>query len=278
MKSLRALMVAPTLALASLANAQSTDSISTPLGPGKDRLISSERQLQAQDDVGSVSMYYNFDQKIGVAHQGSTQYTQIEPYIPYRISSEYSFVVHPELTYQTFNNFDGYSSSGLKPIIIQSFFTELDQSRRENSFGFGPMVQIRTNMPWMYGSSQNGVGYSVGAIHRSEDWVAGTYAYQSFGVGSIPAIGASANTISIQPFVTYITKRYGNITLDSESVINMDTGARSYPINLMGSRLIEIGDMPLLLTFGVRYYAINTNIGGAQGWGGRLGLTYAFSI
>ena len=105
----------------------------------------------------------------------------------------------------------------------------------------------------------------------------GTYAYQSFGVGAIPTTGTTANNISIQPFVTYITKRYGNITLDSESVINIDTGARSYPINLMGSRLIEIGDTPLLFTLGVRYYAINTNIGGAQGWGGRIGLTYAFS-
>jgi hypothetical protein len=273
----RALFAAIIMAQALLGYAQTSNPISAPLSPGKARLISSERQLQAQEDIASVPIYYNFDQKVGTAHKGSTQYTQIEPYIPYRINSDYSWVLHPQVTYQTFNNFDGYSSSGFKPIVIQSFFTKTGQSRLQNSFGFGPMVQIRTNMPWMYGSSQNGVGYSLGAIHRTEDWVMGTYAYQSFGVGATPTIGATANNISIQPFVTYITKRFGNITLDSESAINIDTGARSYPINLMASRLIEIGDIPLLFTLGVRYYAINTNIGGAQGWGGRIGLTYAFS-
>jgi hypothetical protein len=139
------------------------------------------------------------------------------------------------------------------------------------------MVQIGTNMPAMYGSSQNAVGYSMGAIHRSEDWIMGAYAYQSFGLGAMPLNGPSANNVSFEPFITYITKRYGNITLDCESITNIDTGAHSYPINLMGSKLIEVGDLPLLFTIGARYYTVNTNQGGAQGWGGRIGITYAFS-
>jgi hypothetical protein len=248
-----------------------------PLNPGVEKLISTQRLLQPQDNVASVPIYYNFDQKVGLAYKGSTQYTEIEPFIPYRLSSEYSFVVHPQITYQSFTNFDGYSGSGLKPIIIQSYFTQSDPNRRVNSFGIGPMVQIRTTMPWMFGSSQNGAGYSVGAAHRTENWVYSLYGYQVFGLGATPTMGPSANNIYLQPAITYITKRYGNITLNSESIINMNTGAHSYPLNLMGSRLIAIGDVPLLFTLGLRYYTVNTNIGGAQGWGGRLGITYAFS-
>jgi len=267
----------PILVLASLAIAQTTDLPPAPLSPGANRLIASERKLQAQDDVASVPIFYNFDQKIGLQREGTTQYTQIEPWIPYRINSDYSFVLHPQITYQSFSNFDGYSSSGLRPIIIQSFFTESSQSRLKNSFGIGPMVQIGTNMPAIFGSSQNAVGYNLGAIHRTENWNFGAYAYQAFGIGSIPTSNLSANNVAFQPFVTYITKRFGNITLDCESVTNINTGARSYPVNLMGSKLVEIGDIPLLFTLGVRYYAVNTNIGGAQGWGGRVGITYAFS-
>jgi hypothetical protein len=248
-----------------------------PLDPGVQKLVSTQRLLQPQDNVVSAPIYYNFDQKVGLAHKGSTQYTEIEPFIPYRLSSEYSFVVHPQITYQSFSNFDGYSGSGLKPIIIQSYFTQSDPNRRVNSFGIGPMLQIRTTMPWMFGSSQNGAGYSVGAAHRTENWVYSLYGYQSFGLGATPTMGPSANNIYLQPAITYITKRYGNITLNSESTINMNTGAHSYPVNLMGSRLISIGDVPLLFTLGVRYYTVNTNIGGAQGWGGRLGITYAFN-
>jgi len=148
---------------------------------GEERLISSERVLGAQDEVASIPISYNFDGKVGLAHQGNTQYTKMQPYLPYRINSDYSYVIQPNISYQSFHNFDGYSSSGLNPVVIQSFFTESNQNRRTNSFGIGPMIQIRTNMPWMYGSSQNGVGYSIGAIHRTEDWIIGMTAYQSSG-------------------------------------------------------------------------------------------------
>ncbi|MDF9787116.1 hypothetical protein [Polynucleobacter sphagniphilus] len=277
MHQFKALLTVLMLSNFKLALAQDANTFFDTLTPGKERLISTERQLQAQDDVASVPIYINFDQKVGLGHQGSTQYTQIEPWLPYRINSDYSYVVHPQITYQSFNNFDGYSSSGFKPVIIESFFTESNETRLKNSFGFGPMVQIGTNMPAMYGSSQNAVGYSMGAIHRSEDWIVGAYAYQSFGLGAMPLNGPSANNVGFQPFITYITKRYGNITLDCESITNIDTGAHAYPINLMGSKLIEVGDLPLLFTIGARYYTVNTNQGGAQGWGGRIGLTYAFS-
>ena len=58
---------------------------------------------------------------------------------------------------------------------------------------------------------------------------------------------------------------------------SMNSGNHSYPINLIASRLIDMGSVLSLFTFGVRYYTVNTNIGGAKGWGGRLGITYAFS-
>lgn len=247
------------------------------LTPGEERLVTSERVLNAQEDVATVPITYNFDQKVGSAHQGSTQYTKLSPYVPFRINSDYSFVVMPSVTYQTFNNFDGYSSSGFAPTKIQSYFTQSNQSHQKFSYGIGPMVQIRTNMPFMYGSSQNAVGYSFGAIHRSEDWIVGMLGYQSFGVGTVQPNNVSASNIFARPFVTYITKRYGSVTLDSEALLNTPTGSRSYPINLTGSKIVNFLDVPLLITLGARYYTVNTIYGGAQGWGGRLGITYAFS-
>lgn len=247
------------------------------LTPGEQRLVTTERVQNAIDDVATVPLTYNFDQKVGTNHQGSTQYTKFSPYVPFRINSDYSFVVEPTVTYQSFNNFDGYSSSGLAPTTIQTYFTQSNRTHRAFSYGVGPMAQIRTNMPFMYGSSQNAVGYSFGAIHRSEDWIVGLLGYQSFGLGPIQPDNLSATNVSLRPFITYITKRYGNITLGSESLINLTSGAHSYPINLTGSKIVNFGDTPLLLTVGARYYTVNTMYGGAQGWGGRLAVTYAFS-
>ena len=247
------------------------------LTAGQERLVTTERVLNAQEDVATVPITYNFDQKVGTSHQGSTQYTRLSPYVPFRINSDYSLVVMPTVTYQTFNNFDGYTSSGFAPTKIETYFTQSNQSHQKFSYGIGPMVQIRTNMPFMYGSSQNAVGYSFGAIHRSEDWIVGLLGYQSFCLGPIQVDNLSATNVFARPFVTYITKRYGSITLDSESILNTTSGSHSYPINLTGSKIVNFGDVPLLLTIGARYYTVNTIYGGAQGWGGRLGITYAFS-
>lgn len=259
------------IALPKVASAQQT------LTPGEERLVTTERVMNALEDVATVPLTYNFDQKVGSNHQGFTHYTKLSPYVPFRINSDYSFVVMPTVTYQTFNNFDGYSSSGFAPTKIQTYFTQSNQSHQKFSYGIGPMLQIRTNMPFMYGSSQNAVGYSFGAIHRSEDWIVGALGYQSFGLGPIQQDNLSASNVSLRPFVTYITKRYGSITLDSESIVNTTSGAHSYPINLTGSKIVNFGDTPLLLTIGARYYTVNTIYGGAQGWGGRFGITYAFS-
>lgn len=259
------------LAVAPIAAAQQT------LSPAEQRLVTTERVQNAIDDVATVPLTLNFDQKVGSNHQGNTQYVKFSPYMPFRIDANYSFIVEPTVTYQRFNNFDGYSSSGLAPTTIQTYFTQANQTHRQFSYGIGPMVQIRTNMPFMYGSSQNAVGYSFGAIHRSKDWIVGLLGYQSFGLGSIPSDSLSATNISLRPFITYITKRYGNITLGSESLINTISGAHSYPINLTGSKIFNVGDTPLLFTIGARYYSVNTMYGGAQGWGGRFAVTYAFS-
>jgi hypothetical protein len=259
------------VALYCQANAQQS------LTPAEGRLVTTERVQNAIDDVATVPLTYNFDQRVGSNHQGSTQYTKFSPYVPFRINSDYSFVVEPTVTYQSFNNFDGYSSAGLAPTTIQTYFTQSNQTHRTFSYGIGPMMQIRTNMPFMYGSSQNAVGYSLGAIHRSENWIVGFLGYQSFGLGPIQPDNLSATNVSLRPFITYITKRYGNITLGSESLINLTSGAHSYPINLTGSKIINVGDTPLLFTIGARYYSVNTMYGGAQGWGGRFAVTYAFS-
>lgn len=86
----------------------------------------------------------------------------------------------------------------------------------------------------------------------------------------------SANNAFLHPFLTFITAKAGNFTLDTETTINLDSGMRSVPINLMASKIVNFGSQPLLVTLGARYYAVNTMFGGAQGWGGRIGLMYAF--
>lgn len=241
----------------------------------REDLLISEKILNAHEDVATVPLSFNFDRNTGMQHRGSTQYVTLQPYVPFRLDENYSVVVYPTATYQYFQNFDGINSQGFKPFVLQSFLTQSGQSTLRTSFGAGPMVVIPSGAGLEFGSKQTGVGYSLAGIHRTERWVTGFLGYQSFAV-SAPTQGLSANNVQLRPFLTFITSKAGNITLDTETSVNMDNGMRSVPINLMASKIINFGPQPLLVTLGARYYAVNTMFGGAQGWGGRIGLMYAF--
>lgn len=241
----------------------------------REDLLISEKVLNAHEDVASVPLSYNFDRNTGTQHTGTTQYVTLQPYVPFRLDADYSVVLYPTATYQYFQNFDGINSQGFKPFVLQSFLTQSGQSTLKTSFGAGPMVVIPSGAGLEFGSRQTGVGYSLAGIHRTERWVTGFLGYQSF-AASAQQLGMSANNAFLHPFLTFITAKAGNITLDTETTINLDSSMRSIPINLMASKIINFGPQPLLITLGARYYAVNTMFGGAQGWGGRIALTYAF--
>lgn len=241
----------------------------------REDLLISEKVLNAHEDVGSVPISYNFDRNTGEQHRGTTQYVTLQPYVPFRLDADYSIVLYPSATYQYFQNFDGVNAQGFKPFVLQSFLTQSGQNTLRTSFGAGPMVVIPSGAGLEFGSRQTGVGYSLGGIHRTEQWVTGFLGYQSF-AASASQPGMSANNAFLHPFLTFITAKAGNITLDTETTINLDSGMRSVPINLMASKIVNFGSQPLLVTLGARYYAVNTMFGGAQGWGGRIGLMYAF--
>lgn len=242
----------------------------------KEELLISEKRLNAHEDVASIPLSYNFDRNIGSEHKGTTNLISVQPYVPFRLTEDYSFIVFPSLTYQYFENFDGKNAQALKPVILQTYIAQSGQSTLRTSYGFGPMVAIPTGAGPEFGSRQTGVGYSFAGFHRTERWVVGLLGYQSFATSSQLNV-PSANNVFVHPTIKFITSKAGSIALDSEAFFNTDGQGNSIPVNLMGSKIINFGSQPFLLTLGVRYWAVNSTYGGAQGWGGRLALTYSFA-
>jgi hypothetical protein len=279
--SLSILIVMPALAVDNQTESEKTVQEEVlwpdPQPKKKEELLISEKVLNAHEDVAAIPITYNFDQKVGQAHQGTTNYINAQPYVPFRLSENYSFVLYPSFTYQYFNNFDGINSQAFKPIVLQTFFTQSGQTTLRTSFGVGPMMVIPTGAGLEFGTQQTGVGYTFGGFHRTERWVVGLLGYQSFGVSPPQKLPPSANYVSVHPTIKYITAKAGSITLNSEATFHTDGQGNSVPINLMGSKIVSFGNQPLLLTLGVRYWAVSTGYGGAQGWGGRIGVMYSFA-
>jgi hypothetical protein len=124
----------------------------------REDLLISEKILNAHEDVASVPISFNFDRNIGTQHTGTTQYVTLQPYVPFRLDSDYSVVLYPTATYQHFQNFDGINAQGFKPFVLQSFLTQSGQNTLRTSFGAGPMVVIPSGAGLEFGSRQTGVG------------------------------------------------------------------------------------------------------------------------
>jgi hypothetical protein len=63
--------------------------------------------------------------------------------------------------------------------------------------------------------------------------------------------------------------------LQAEATYNWQSKQWAVPINGIVSKIVTIGDQPLSVGGGVRYWAVSPD-GGAEDWGARLNVTFLF--
>lgn len=110
---------------------------------------------------------------------------------------------------------------------------------------------LKQDGPWTYGALANHLWSFAGEDAREE-----------------------VNATFLQPFVSYITPTKTTFTLNSESTYDWASGQWNVPVNGIISQLFKIGDQPVQVFAGVRYY-LETPDGGPE-WGLRLGITFLF--
>jgi hypothetical protein len=78
----------------------------------------------------------------------------------------------------------------------------------------------------------------------------------------------------LQPFVSYTTKTYTTIGLNTESTYDWEHSQWTVPINGFVTQLLKIGGQPISFTFGGRPY-VERPAGGPD-WGIRFAVTFLF--
>jgi hypothetical protein len=86
---------------------------------------------------------------------------------------------------------------------------------------------------------------------------------------------ASVNATYLQPFVSYVTKTKSTIGLSTESTYDWESEDWSIPLIFSVNELLKIGDQPIQIGAGVRYWA-ESPAQGPEGWGFRLQVTLLF--
>ena len=290
--SLLLLTLACTL-LASLARAQSESGFYRPLtlapadtpssggvGAGDEKAQQAELAKKVQNPVADltiVPIQNNWDFGIGAAN--AMRYTaNIQPVIPFSLNQDWNVitrtilpVIYAEATDK--NPLAPASArenhSGLGD-ILQSFFFSPKKPVGGWILGAGPALLYPSATDSALGSGKWGGGPTVVALQQKNGWSYGVLAnhlwsYAGWGDQEV-------NATFLQPFVFYTTKTFASFAVNTESTYDWQAHQWSVPLNFMVNQMLMVGQQPIQLQLGYRYYAEGPS--GGPEWGLRFAVIF----
>jgi len=223
----------------------------------------------------SVPFQYNYDKDIGPNDDGSKSILNIQPVWPFSPNADWNLITRTiiPLVDQHDIPVKGEHDSGLGD-ILQSFFFSPKEPVGGWILGAGPVLLYPSATDSLLGGEKWGAGPTVVALQQVNGWTYGILAnhVESFAGKDDRAYISSTY---LQPFLTYTTKTKTTFGLNTESTYDWHNSAWSVPFNFTVAQLFKIGNVPLQLGAGVRYWAESQD-NGPEGFGARLVLTFLF--
>ena len=234
----------------------------------------------------SVPIQNNWDFGIGSAN--AMRYTaNIQPVIPFSLSEDWNLITRTivPVIYAESPVKGGTDQSGLGD-IVQSFWVSPKAPTDSGwIWGAGAVMLYPSGTDGL--SAHNwGAGPTALVLKQQNGWTYGVLANhlwsyaQTGGHGSSDAGDASdgsdagVNATFLQPFVSFTTKSFTTLGLNTESTYDWSHSQWTVPVNASVSQLIKVGKLPVQLSLGVKYYA-ERPIGGPD-WGLRFAVTFLF--
>ena len=224
----------------------------------------------------SVPLQYNYNQNYGTDDEGSQSYLNIQPVIPFSMSENWNVITRTivPLINQDDIPSSGMGESGLGDIVASQFFSPKAPSADGWVWGVGPVWSLPTATEDSLGSGKLGLGPTAVALKQQGPWTYGALANHIWSVAG-PDDRADVNSTFLQPFVAYVTGTHTTFSLNTESTYNWESEEWSVPINFFVAQMLKIGELPIQIGAGVRYWA-DSSEGGPEDWGARLQFTFLF--
>jgi len=234
----------------------------------------------------SVPIQSNWDFGFGSTH--ATRYTaNIQPVIPFTLDENWNLITRtivPVISAESPVR-GGADQSGLGDIVQSFWLSPKAPTGGGWIWGAGAALLYPTGTDGLSAHSW-GAGPTALALRQQNGWTYGvlanhlwTYA-RNGGHASSEAGDASdgsdaeVNATFIQPFVSYTTKTFTTIGLNTESTYDWSHSQWTVPLNLSVSQLVKIGGKPVQFSIGGKYYA-EKPAGGPE-WGMRFTVTLLF--
>ena len=223
----------------------------------------------------SVPIQYNFDQNIGPADDGRKHLINVQPVIPISLNEDWNLISRTIVPIVSQDDiFLGAGDQFGLSDTVQSLFFSPKLPSNGIIWGVGPVILLPTGTDPLLTGDKWGAGPTAVALTQQNGWTIGLLANHIWSFAG-DEDRADVNATFLQPFITYTTPDAWTFGLNTELTYNWTSDAWSIPINLTVTKLTKIGDQPISIGGGVRYWAESPD-GAPEGWGGRAVLTFLF--
>jgi hypothetical protein len=126
----------------------------------------------------------------------------------------------------------------------------------------------------LLGAEKWGLGPTAVVLKQESGWTYGALVNHIWSVAGTSSRADISSTV-LQPFLSYTTKTHTTFAANTESTYNWKTHEWAVPIHPSVKQLVKVGEQPLQLEAGARYWATSPD-SGAHGWGARFTVTLLF--
>jgi hypothetical protein len=224
-------------------------------------------------DLMIMPLQYNIDFGIGPA-DASQQTLKFMPVIPFSLGRDWNLITRTIIPWIDAESpvEGGDDKSGLGD-IQQSFFFTPKKPVGGWILGAGPIFQYPSATDDALGSEKWGAGPSFIGLQQKNGWTYGMLANHVWSLAGNDDRD-SVNITFLQPFLAKTTKYYTTFSLNTESLYDWKNSQWTVPINVSIGQMIKIGQRPISLELGYRYYAEKPEDG--PDWGLRLFVKFLF--
>ncbi|MBK1833327.1 transporter [Roseibacillus ishigakijimensis] len=220
----------------------------------------------------SVPLQNNLDFGIGPG-EGHRYTLNLQPVMPFEINEDWNLIsrtIFP-LVETEGTQADGSGDAFGLGDTVQSFFLSPENSSL--IWGAGAAFLLPTATDEILGGDRWGAGPTAVVLKQEGPWSVGMLANHLWDLGGDHSRD-EVNATFVQPFVNYITENKTTYALNVEATYDWHGEEWTMPVNMMVSQLFTIGDQPVQVFGGFRYY-LDAPQGGPE-WGLRFGITFLF--